>query len=111
MNLDLNWQFATDHYILVACVGYNFGPNPEEKLDDIRTSRGGYGDTVAKRLSLTPEDVVLDIGSGCGFVGRTIAPNVKHMHCVDLSPDFIGYCAKELRAPRKMRSGLALRQQ
>lgn len=96
MSANPNWEFKSDHDILVACVGYNFGPKPEEKLEDIRKSRGGYGYTVARRMRLGPSDIVLDIGSGCGFVGRTIAPQVQQLHCVDLSPDFLRYCAKEL---------------
>lgn len=93
---NLNWEFKSDHDILVACVGYNFGEKPEEKLDEIRVARGGYGWTVMDRMKLGPEDVVMDIGSGCGFVGRTIAPHVRALHCVDLSPDFLDYCRREL---------------
>jgi cyclopropane fatty-acyl-phospholipid synthase-like methyltransferase len=91
-----NWEFKSEHDILVACVGYNFGPNPTSVLTEIRVSRGAYGHTVANRLQLNANDVVVDIGSGCGFVGRTIAPQVKNLHCVDLSPDFLAYCKKEL---------------
>lgn len=93
---NLDWEYKSDHDILVACVGYNFGKNPEERLDEIRKTRGGYGWTVMDRMKLKAEDVVMDIGSGCGFVGRTIAPHVKALHCVDLSPDFLGYCSREL---------------
>ncbi len=96
MSTNPNWEFKSDHDILVACVGYNFGAKPEEKLDEIRISRGGYGHTVAKRMRLGRDDIVMDIGSGCGFVGRTIAPQVRGLHCVDLSPDFLRYCEKEL---------------
>jgi cyclopropane fatty-acyl-phospholipid synthase-like methyltransferase len=91
-----NWEFKSEHDNLVACVGYNFGPNPVSVLPEIRLSRGAYGHTVANRLALSSDDVVLDIGSGCGFVGRTIAPKVKRLHCVDLSSDFLSYCAIEL---------------
>jgi hypothetical protein len=90
------WQFKQDHDLLVACVGYNFGPNPLEKLPEIRAARGGYGRTVAHRLGLTQQDIVVDIGSGCGFVGRTIAPLVKRLHCVDVSSDFLDFCCREL---------------
>lgn len=96
MTTNPNWEFKSDHDILVACVGYNFGPEPLKVLEEIRVARGGYGYTVATRMGLTKDDVVVDIGSGCGFVGRTIAPLVRQLHCVDLSLDFLAYCAKEL---------------
>ena len=92
----LNWEFHSDHDILVACVGYNFGENPETRIDEIRLARGDYGWTVIDRMKLGSEDVVLDIGSGCGFVGRTIAPHVKALHCADLSAPFLDYCSREL---------------
>jgi SAM-dependent methyltransferase len=91
-----SWESQTDHNLLVKCVGYDFGPNPEQRLDDIREARGGYGYTVAKRMKLSGDDIVLDIGSGCGFVGRTIAPYVKALYCTDLSSSFLGFCEREL---------------
>lgn len=95
--MNQNWQVGSEHEALIACVGQNFGPNPETKLDEIREDRGGYGHTIASRLGLTREDIVMDIGSGCGFVGRTIAPHVKRLYCVDISRQFIAYCANELQ--------------
>jgi SAM-dependent methyltransferase len=91
-----NWEFKTDHDLLIACVGHNFGLRPEERLGDIRKDRGGYGWTVSKRMGLSRDDVVMDFGSGCGFVGRNIAPQIKALHCVDISPDFLGFCRREL---------------
>jgi hypothetical protein len=38
----------------------------------------------------------MDLGSGCGFVGRTIAPMVASLHCVDLSQAFLDFCQREL---------------
>jgi hypothetical protein len=90
------WTYKSEHDLLIACVGYNFGPRPLERLDEIRVSRGGYGYTVLQRMGLTPDDVVVDIGSGCGFVGRAVAPHVKTLHCVDISSDFLAYCTREL---------------
>jgi hypothetical protein len=87
-----SWEAETDHNLL----GYNFGPNPESCLDAIRQDRGGYGHTIAHRMDLTSEDIVLDIGSGCGFVGRSIAPKVKKLYCADMSRSFLGFCQREL---------------
>lgn len=91
-----NWEFQSLHATLIACVGCQFGEQPEENIDAIRAARGDYGTTVAEHLRLRPDDVVLDIGSGCGFVGRNIAPRVKQLFCVDLSNTFFQYCKHEL---------------
>jgi hypothetical protein len=92
-----DWESRDDdHNLLVKCVGYNYGPHPEQCLSQVRADRGGYGDTVAYRMRLNKEDSVLDLGSGCGFVGRAIAPQVKMLHCCDLSRSFLGFCRREL---------------
>jgi hypothetical protein len=96
MAANLTWEAKDRHQILCACVGYNFGPNPESRIDDIRLSRAGYGRTIARRMMLGRDDVVVDIGSGCGFVGRAIAPVVRRLHCCDISADFLAFCAEEL---------------
>jgi hypothetical protein len=84
------------HDLLVACVGHNYGPNPEEKIDEIRQSRGAYRSTIAERLSLTKEDTVLDMGSGCGFIARAMAPYVKQIHCADVNEGFLQFCKTEV---------------
>ncbi len=91
-----DWEFESLHATLVACVGHQFGEQPEKNIDAIRSARGDYGDTVVHRLNLSSDDVVMDIGSGCGFVGRNIAPRVKKLFCVDLSKTFLQYCQHEL---------------
>jgi SAM-dependent methyltransferase len=91
-----DWEFESLRATLVACVGCQYGEHPEKNIDVIRVARGDYGDTVAQRLNLSPDDVVMDIGSGCGFVGRNIAPRVKKLFCVDLSKTFLQYCRREL---------------
>lgn len=91
-----DWEFETDHHILVGCVGYQFGEKPEENLPAIRAARGAYGHTVAYRMALKKSDIVMDIGSGCGFVGRSISPYVKQLYCADLSASFLNFCTREL---------------
>lgn len=90
------WDYDNLHAILIACVGMNFGENPTEKLDEIRTSRAHWGKRYAKFLEIGHEDVVLDIGSGCGFVTRPIVELAKHVICADISPAFLHYCRNEL---------------
>jgi hypothetical protein len=83
--------------LLIRCVGYDYGPNPIERLEDIRKGRIGYATTIAEWLSIDRSDVVLDLGSGCGFMGRAIAPTVRHLHCADVSAKFLAFCAEELQ--------------
>lgn len=95
--LNPNWNYDGDlHKVLIACVGLNFGPEPETKLEEIRANRAGAGDRVRHMLNLGGNDVVADIGSGCGFVTRAIVPFVKEMHCIDVSKDFLDYTRAEL---------------
>jgi cyclopropane fatty-acyl-phospholipid synthase-like methyltransferase len=82
--------------LLIRCVGHDYGPNPIERLDDIRRDRMRYASTIAEWLSIDPNDIVLDLGSGCGFMGRAIAPVVRHLHCADISPKFLAFCTEEL---------------
>lgn len=90
------WNYANDHALLIACVGYDFGDNPLERLEDIREARGAYGQAVFQRMKMSADDVVLDIGSGCGFTARALAPRVKTIHCADISKDFLAFAAREL---------------
>jgi predicted TPR repeat methyltransferase len=90
------WNYTSKHDLLVACVGYNFGDKPLERLPEIREARGAYGHQVSMRMGLTKDDIVLDIGSGWGFAARALAPNVRAIHCADISSDFLGMCAEEL---------------
>lgn len=90
------WQFASLHDLLIACVGRSFGNAPETKIDDIRANRAKTAESVRSLLWLGSTHTVADIGSGCGFVGRAIAPHVRHLTCIDISPDFLRYCREEL---------------
>ncbi len=92
-----SWNYDGDlHRILIACVGLNFGDAPETKLEEIRNDRARTGNVIRHKLALRPSDVVVDIGSGCGFVTRAIVPHVAQMHCVDVSRDFLNYTRSEL---------------
>lgn len=95
-NKNPNWQYEDAHKVLIACVGHNFGPNPEENLDEIRRGRQGRGVKVIQQLQLNASHDVADLGSGCGFVDRPIAPKVKTLTCIDISPSFLNYCKNEL---------------
>jgi cyclopropane fatty-acyl-phospholipid synthase-like methyltransferase len=96
MTANLNWEYKSQHELLVACVGYNYGPTPADRLDDIRREREHNGRLVASRMGLRSSDIVMDLGSGCGFVARPIARACKQVYCADISPDFLRFCEQEL---------------
>jgi ubiquinone/menaquinone biosynthesis C-methylase UbiE len=91
------WDYGNLHDLLVACVGYNFGPNPESNIQQIRQDRARLGHKIIRDLGLNNKLDVADLGSGCGFVDRPIAPVVKSLVCIDISPTFLAYCQEELR--------------
>lgn len=83
--------------IMITCIGLNFGPNPEEKLEEIRDSRYKHGLKIAKRLKIDENDVVADIGSGCGFVTRAACERAREVHCIDISQEFLDFTKVELQ--------------
>lgn len=95
-NANAQWKYSSVHDLLVACVGTNFGEKPEENIDEIRKDRERVGAALRYALALRASDSVADIGSGCGFVTRSIVPHVAHVWCIDISPDFLNYCRQEL---------------
>lgn len=96
VNPNAQWKYSSVHDLLVACVGTNFGEQPEDNIDEIRKDRERVGNALRYALGLKSGDSVADIGSGCGFVTRSIVPHVAHVWCIDISPDFLDYCRQEL---------------
>ncbi|HXV23505.1 MAG TPA: methyltransferase domain-containing protein [Alphaproteobacteria bacterium] len=93
------WSWRTEREMLTLMIGSRFGLEPEKRIDEIRADRQNFAETViAKRLKLEPTDVVLDLGSGCGFMAAPIASRVKHLYCADLSPDFADFCRQETQS-------------
>jgi len=82
--------------IMTTCIGPKYGQAPEEFLDEIREHRYRYGKKICRLLKVDQHDVVLDIGSGCGFVTRSACELAKEVHCLDISQDFLDFTANEL---------------
>ncbi|GAB4124074.1 MAG: hypothetical protein Tsb0027_22330 [Wenzhouxiangellaceae bacterium] len=91
------WEHSNPHDMLVGLIGYDFGPTPENCLDEIRNSKKSMADFISKKLNLTERDNVLELGSGCGFLSYWIAQNVKHLHCCDISSSYLDFAKKECR--------------
>ena len=68
ISLESSWsRFQSDREILSSVVGHAYGPEPEQRIDDIRRDRGIHADRIMGFLDVGPEDVVVDFGSGVGF--------------------------------------------
>ncbi|MGH9741969.1 MAG: class I SAM-dependent methyltransferase, partial [Candidatus Acidiferrum sp.] len=90
------WEFNDRRKLLYALVGYDFGPEPEKKLDEIRAYKLNEANFLIDALKPEPTDRILDLGSGCGFVARAFAPLCERVHCVDISGEFLDFCKAEL---------------
>jgi cyclopropane fatty-acyl-phospholipid synthase-like methyltransferase len=89
------WDSDTLSDLFRLCVGKTYGDNPLEKLDEIRTVKNYEANNINELIGFTKDDVVADLGSGCGFIARYIAPKVKTLHCLDIDNNFLEYCKIE----------------
>jgi SAM-dependent methyltransferase len=81
--------------LLISLVGYRFGEAPEQRLDDIRAERRLYADRFLDLARIGPRDVVLDLGSGCGFGTAAIARRARSVVACDISPAFLAFARRE----------------
>jgi len=91
------WEFGDRKQLLHALIGYDFGSDPESKLDEIRVSKLQEAQFLIQALAPQPSDRILDLGSGCGFIARAFAPLCERLFCVDISAEFLAFCKDELR--------------
>jgi cyclopropane fatty-acyl-phospholipid synthase-like methyltransferase len=89
------WSFETDRQMLRLLIGRRFGDAPEERVEEIREERRRHAAQVVARLRIGADDVVADLGSGCGFMAGPVAGAARHLHCLDVSEDFAAVCARE----------------
>lgn len=81
--------------LLIALVGYEFGTEPEKRIPDIRESRKDFSNYIADQCHVSPSDVVLDLGSGCGFGTYWFAKRAGHVHACDISPAYLSFAKRE----------------
>lgn len=80
--------------LLQRCVGLeSFGIQPD--VTNIRRGRQALANYIHATLALTSDDVVLDLGSGPGYIASCLAPLVKHLHCADVSQGYLALCLDE----------------
>lgn len=92
-----NWDFVEKRQLLFALVGFDFGQEPETKLDEIRDYKKKESAFLLNTLKPTKDDVVMDLGSGCGFIARVMAPLCKEIYCLDISNEFLRFAREELQ--------------
>jgi cyclopropane fatty-acyl-phospholipid synthase-like methyltransferase len=89
--LDANpqWDFEGENAKLLA-----LGVRDQDTSDlaAIVASRHARKPEIMARLSLQKQDIVLDLGSGLGFIAEVIAPEVSKVHCCDISANFLNDC-------------------
>ncbi len=81
--------------MLIALIGLDFGPEPELRIPEIKQSRRTFSDSIADQVRLSPTDVMIDLGSGCGFGTYWFAQRAKHVHACDISPAYLNFAARE----------------
>jgi ubiquinone/menaquinone biosynthesis C-methylase UbiE len=90
-SLDTNpqWNFSNDQAKLLALGVHN---QDTSDFDAIVASRHARKPEIMARLNLQPDDIVMDLGSGMGFIAEVIAPEVQKVHCCDISANFLEDC-------------------
>jgi ubiquinone/menaquinone biosynthesis C-methylase UbiE len=89
--LNPSWDYDTEQAKLLA-LGVH-GQDTSD-FDAIVASRHSRKAEIMTRLNLGPNDTVMDLGSGMGFIAEVIGPEVKSIHCCDISSVFLEDCAK-----------------
>lgn len=93
-----NWDFVDKRQLLFALIGYDFGMEPEIKLDEIREYKRRESQFLLNALQLNAQDIVFDLGSGCGFIARITAPLCGKLYCLDISREFLRFAQEELQS-------------
>jgi ubiquinone/menaquinone biosynthesis C-methylase UbiE len=81
------WNFDDNNKFLALGVH-----NKRINFDEIVASRHARKAEISTRLNLQPSDIVMDLGSGMGFIAEVIAPAVQKVHCCDISTTFLADC-------------------
>lgn len=90
-----HWQANNLNQLFKLCVGKTYGENPLDAIDQIREVKFYEANNIVDLMSLTKKDIVLDLGSGCGFIANHVAERVGYLHCADINAEFLEYCQQE----------------
>ena len=96
--LSSSWsRFKNERELLISVVGYAYGPEPELRVDDIRRNRQVHAERIMRFLDINKDDVVVDFGSGVGFIAEWIAPRVRKLLCLDVGENHLEYASNHLK--------------
>jgi cyclopropane fatty-acyl-phospholipid synthase-like methyltransferase len=85
--LTANWNYSGDEAL------YQLGTfGISSDLEQVAQNRYERADRIAGLLNMEPRDVVLDLGSGMGFMAERMAPKVARVHCADVSETYMHDC-------------------
>jgi cyclopropane fatty-acyl-phospholipid synthase-like methyltransferase len=87
-----NWEIEGKEAKLLALGA----PGNVPDLDAVILARHARQNEIVDRLALSRKDVVLDLGSGMGFLAEVLAPQVARLHCADISETFLTDCRARL---------------
>jgi cyclopropane fatty-acyl-phospholipid synthase-like methyltransferase len=91
-----DWEKETEEELFFLLIGNDYGKNPKAELERIRLDKVRDAKFICAQLGLNRESIVLDLGSGMGFVADYMATVAKEVHCADISRTFLGICQKTL---------------
>jgi cyclopropane fatty-acyl-phospholipid synthase-like methyltransferase len=91
MKTNDKWNFEGDSaFHALGVHGLTEGLSPE--LEVVAKNRHDRADHIHGLMKFDRDDIVLDMGSGMGFMAERIAPKVKKLHCADISESFLAMC-------------------
>ena len=76
---------------------------PEKKYSQNFLIDEGAAEALVASANLTPQDVVLEIGAGTGFVTEKIAETGASVHAVELRPELCTYLLKKFENVKNVR--------
>lgn len=88
------WNSKDKNKLLDLLVGDTYNYDPDKRLEKIVENKFYESQNIKKYLDLNKNDIVVDLGSGCGFIANHIADFVNQVKCVDISNDFLEYNKK-----------------
>lgn len=81
--------------MLISLIGYRFGEQPETRVPEIREERRAYARKFLRLAAVNRNQVVMDLGSGCGFGTGAIAEQAGQVEACDISPAYLEFARRE----------------
>jgi len=67
-------------------------------MDEIRQGRKTHAERIIRFLDISENDVVVDFGSGVGFIAEWIAPHAQKVFCLDIGKHHVEYTRNYLQS-------------